>query len=259
LSLLTVSSAPIPPVFNIFLLHCSKTDIVAVQTGVYVSVIDSDLQLRFMKSANEAIFACASASVAALSAWQQHVIGNWGTAGVIPVQALPKGFGSPWAAFSWMGAPAGYGQPQTDFGSGFFQFAPAMKAWQQGATAWGGGNSWPTSSPGLFGSNPFTAFMSPDMMRTFWSMPRLPWSMYQMPWAAMLISNGVPASVANPAAQASAATLDAVEAANQQASRVFSAYRSDGGHASAQIMQFFATIIFAILASLVPLWHQLTA
>ncbi len=77
------------------------------------------------------------------------------------------------------------------------------------------------------------------MIRAYWSMPPMPWSLCQMPMTAMFISAGIPYAVAAPAARASAAALDAADAARLQAIKAldaYSAYRSDGGHASAQII-----------------------
>lgn len=78
-----------------------------------------------------------------------------------------------------------------------------------------------------------------DMARAFWTMPAMPWTLWHMPMATMFVSAGMPYAVAAPFARASAAALDAADAARLQAVEAFeaySAYRSDGGHASAQII-----------------------
>lgn len=215
-------------------------------------MLDSDLQLRFFKNLNEACFAWASASVAASMAWQQQVFDAFsGAQGGRRTYAAPAGFPA-WGPFNWMAAaPAAHSA--ADFGSAFFQFAPAMKNWP-GMQWWGMGDPWRGFGAMTAPADPFAAA---DMMKAFWAMPQMPWTMYQMPWAAVLISNGVPASVANPAVRASTATLEAAEAAKQQVSRLFSAYRSDGGHASTHIFQFLAMLIFALLASAIPLWQAI--
>jgi hypothetical protein len=80
--------------------------------------------------------------------------------------------------------------------------------------------------------------------KAFWAFPTTPWSMYQSPLMAWMITSGVPASVAAPAARATTSAMDAADAARQQAAHLmstfenFSAYRSDGGHASAQIINW---------------------
>jgi hypothetical protein len=62
------------------------------------------------------------------------------------------------------------------------------------------------------------------------------WAYMQMPLTAMLMSSGMPYSVASPSAKASTAAMDAADAARQQLDKVYSAYRSDGGHAAAQLV-----------------------
>ena len=74
----------------------------------------------------------------------------------------------------------------------------------------------------------------PAMMDAFMAWRVLPWSFYQTPLTAMMLSAGLPYTVAAPTARASTATMDAAEAAHQQIMNVFSAYRSDGGHGTAQ-------------------------
>lgn len=56
------------------------------------------------------------------------------------------------------------------------------------------------------------------------------------PLASALMAAGVPSSTAWPAAKASAAAIDAADIATRAVERAFSSYRSDGGHAVAQIV-----------------------
>ena len=49
--------------------------------------------------------------------------------------------------------------------------------------------------------------------------------------AFMMMSSGVPHSVAWPTAEANAAVMDAADAATQSIKQVFASYRTDGGHA----------------------------
>lgn len=72
--------------------------------------------------------------------------------------------------------------------------------------------------------SPWLAMMSSPRAMTAW------------PMAMMMISFGVPESVARPAADANAAALDATRIASEAIDRAFSAYRSEGGHASAQVI-----------------------
>lgn len=154
-----------------------------------------------------------------------------------PVAATPTAFGM--APF---GMGFGFPMAANPFAAWFAPFAPTMKA-----------SGLPPMMAGLSG-NPFAAaFQYPSkafdpahfsatmegMVRAYWSMPAMPWSLCQMPMTAMFISAGIPYAVAAPAARASAAALDAADAARLQAIKAldaYSTYRSDGGHASAQII-----------------------
>ncbi len=89
-----------------------------------------------------------------------------------------------------------------------------------------------------FDASHWTTTMA-DMAKIYWSMPAMPWTLYQAPMTAMFVSAGMPYAIAAPAARASAAALDAADAARLQAIQTFdaySSYRSDGGHASAQVI-----------------------
>lgn len=81
--------------------------------------------------------------------------------------------------------------------------------------------AWPASFASV---NPWLAFSPFQIPRAHW------------PMAFFLISAGVPDKVAWPAAEANAATLRAVEAAQSSARQIFSSYRSDGGHAASPVI-----------------------
>lgn len=152
-------------------------------------------------------------------------------------------------------APPTFGMPLFGMGFGFPTAANPFAAWfAQPSSAMKA-----PALPSMFAamsSNPFSAaFQYPSkafdpahfgatmegMIRAYWSMPPMPWSLCQMPMTAMFISAGIPYAVAAPAARASAAALDAADAARLQAIKAldaYSAYRSDGGHASAQIINW---------------------
>ena len=63
----------------------------------------------------------------------------------------------------------------------------------------------------------------------------------------MIMSAGMPYKVASPSAKASTAAMDAAHAAHQQMDKIYSAYRSDGGHAAAQIVMMPWTIAASFL------------
>lgn len=75
--------------------------------------------------------------------------------------------------------------------------------------------------------------------------PVMTWAMAQMPLTAMLVSSGMPYAVASPSAKAGTCAMDAAEAAREQMQNMYSAYRSDGGHAAAQ----FVTLPWTLAAS----------
>jgi hypothetical protein len=75
-----------------------------------------------------------------------------------------------------------------------------------------------------------------------------------VPMAYMMLAVGVPRDVAEPAAEANAALIEAGEAVAQSVDNTFSSYRSDGGHAVAQIMHYPGRAVVA--AMMFPLSSQ---
>lgn len=69
------------------------------------------------------------------------------------------------------------------------------------------------------------------------------------PMAYWMMSGGMPKSVAWPMARGHAAAADAAMAATEAASTVFSSYRSEGGHAAAQIVMLPLQQSGALLAN----------
>jgi hypothetical protein len=87
-------------------------------------------------------------------------------------------------------------------------------------------------------ANPYAALMNawtaaPAAMLEFWGMSRAP---VAWPMAFMMISAGLPRSVAVPAAEANAAVLDAAELAGEALQNAYARYRSDSGHASTHVV-----------------------
>lgn len=93
-----------------------------------------------------------------------------------------------------------------------------------------------------------------DTARAWQSMMVAPWTLSPAAWpsAFAMVSNGVPESVAFPAAEANVAAADAAMAVSVAVEQVFSSYRSEGGHASAQIVRLPMPDVFAAVAA-VPL------
>ncbi len=224
-------------------------------------MLDFAIQMRFFKSASDAYFEGVSTAMAAAAVWQDEALAH---AGYAEAKPAPVPF-NPFDPMSWWQPPAApkpsfFGMASAPFGTSAapwnaFQWPmPFLFPW---ATAGGFGmpsafpNMFPTSFPTAFSAsfptsfpgstspmmpNPWAAFdagaMAPMMqMMSMWS--PLSWTMWQMPITAMMMSAGMPYSVACPAARASTASLDAMDAARDQVLHVFSAYRTDGGHAAA--------------------------
>lgn len=84
------------------------------------------------------------------------------------------------------------------------------------------------------------------------SMMTAPWTLSPAAWpmAFVMMSSGVPQSVAWPAAEANAAAVDAAQAATEAVEQAFSSYRSDGGHAVAQVVMLPIKASLAAVAAL---------
>lgn len=224
---------------------------------------DADLHWRFIRSAADAMFQCAELSLAATKVWQDQAALAINPKAKSTQEAAPMPT-DPIAAWAWaFDAWRGPSKPQNNPMS-YWQlpnhdsapnaFMTFMNPWAFLLAANNPASRQAThmfSQPfGLPFSNPFlnqafgtqTLATGPDvwlaMMRAFWSQPAMSWTMYQSPMAAMMVSAGMPYAMALPAARASTSALDAAEAARQQALKVFSAYRSDGGHASTQVIEW---------------------
>lgn len=92
-------------------------------------------------------------------------------------------------------------------------------------------------------------------MTAWQSMLTNPWKLSPLSWpmAFMMMSSGLPESVAVPTASANAAAADAAIAATAAVRDAVSSYRSDGGHAVAQvIMMPDPAAAAAIAAVMVP-------
>lgn len=193
-------------------------------------MFDWNLQLRFWRSATEAMLEGATATLAAAGEFQSHLL----------AEAEPK-------AASKAPAP----QPLDAFNP--FSWT---NAWWQVAMSAAAPQPAPRAAP-IDPLNPVTWFpawvttpvgtspIAPDQWMKFTTdfwFNRAPawatapaWTIWHGPFTLMLMSTGMPHSVASPAARASAASLDAADAAREQMSLAFAAYRSDGGHAAASI------------------------
>jgi hypothetical protein len=200
-------------------------------------LFDFDLHFRFLRKATEVFFEMSQASVAAAVAWQSRLhdemtpggrqtasapafwpmwFGDW-----TPGTATPAGrFTDPFEAFRAAATnPSPFGN-FTPFGHMAAATSPSaafdpMQTWMAAASAWqdlaqhgamaacgAGLSAWPNSA-----------------MPSAWNVT--PWNIYQAPMMAMMLSYGVPYSVAAPTARASTSAMDAAEAAYTQLQLVF--------------------------------------
>ncbi len=230
-------------------------------------MFDFECQMRFWKSATDAAFGYASATMAAVSVMQDRAQDEMAGDARQPASA-PFSFDAfnPFALpFQWWNTP----QPSSPFlpfmgpfmggavpgfASMFSPFAPQpsniAQAWNPFAVS-------PAFSPPAAFFDPFGLVNNPllsnpwisqwqsqwpvqwpsqwaEMMRSYgWAWPQPSWTMWQHPMTAALMSAGMPYSVASPTARANASAMDAADAARDGFNKAFSSYHSDGGHAAA--------------------------
>ena len=123
---------------------------------------------------------------------------------------------------------------------------PVAPYWgQQQLNFWGGDQRSSSPSWSLWGwpqqTWPQPSMPNPMNLWTAWASltpGANPWRTATSVWpmVVVMMAYGVPREVAIPAAEANAAVMDAKDIATKSAERVFSSYRSEGGHASAQII-----------------------
>ena len=221
-------------------------------------MFDFDLQLRFWRSVTDVMVHGAQAALAATTALQEQMLASEQPVAspvfAMPALPLPISAMPIFAMFDpalWMGGAASPSNTNpfasSSFASNPFAANPFMNVspWIEifcrqsaemmpvTATAWG---SFPQPNPAA-------------MMAPIWGWAASPWAVMQNPLTAMMMQAGFPYAVALPSAKASTAAMDAADAARQQIDNVFSAYRSDGGHAAAQ----FAAMPWSFAASLMTL------
>lgn len=205
-------------------------------------MFDFDLTLRFWRSATEAFFESGSATLAAASTLHERFVPPPAKPEPPPFDALnPMSWATTWCQVAF---------PAT---------APAKRASETRPQNIFDPNVWLSAwMPGIRPAVPCTPDQWMKLYTDFWFAnslkwpPASPWTMWQTPLTMMMMSAGMPYAVASPAARASTATMDAADAAREQFARVFSAYRSDGGHAAAAVAQWPA---LAAPANLRPWLH----
>ncbi len=168
-------------------------------------MLDPKLQARFTRSCTDAAFGYTAATIAAYEAFTDQVLNFWADAlGPVQSDETPE-------TNAWTDTPlVRQDTPPTPFAP----FAWMMDSrWQPSTTGYAYGNAFASPFAAWFGMFPFAA--SPAV-----------W-----PMAFMLISAGVPRSVAWPTAEANVAVMDAADAAAVSVKQVFTSFQTAGGHA----------------------------
>ncbi len=212
-------------------------------------MFDFELQMRFMRSAFDAWTGYATAGAATWDVWQRDAQKKF--AGT-PQPQLPLFDSNALNPFMWWANVLSNAQPMkspaADFGAGFFQFAPQFSQpfAQPAASLFANpfanqfANPLAPMGQGNFGfpnfasppwNNPWNNAWTEMMQSWFWAWPQSSWALFQNPMTAMLMSTGMPYSVAEPTARANAASMAAADAARQSFNNMYSSFQSGGGHA----------------------------
>lgn len=205
-------------------------------------MFDPTLQMRFWRNVSDAMSHSTEAAFATANIWQQQMLDAAAvkskpqtavTAGPFvfwpfqlpqpAVAALPAGG---WPFFWWLEqmpkSRSAYPSAAT------FASFNAMAPWGPWAEFYR--QSFELASP----NGPLAQWTK--TFAPFFPWPMMTWAMTQTPLTAMLMSSGVPYSVASPSAKAGTYAMDAAEAAREQMQQVYAAYRTDGGHTAQLVM-----------------------
>mgnify|MGYP001355741715 CR=1 FL=1 len=181
-------------------------------------MLDVDDQSRYVQSCSEAAFGYFAAANSAWMEAARRPLEMWSSAlAACAPKPEPKSWyrhpdergGAQSAVPPWISAWSGQNSPFAWFGAPGATMPAAM--------------AWPFGWPAQF-IQPWLEMVSSPRAATAW------------PMAFMMMSFGIPMSVARPAAEANAAAMDATRIATAAVERAFAVYRSDGGHASTHVV-----------------------
>ena len=201
-------------------------------------MFDVSLQTRFAKSCADAMFGYSNATLASFSAVMGQTLDFWAEASRSAAGVTPMRTQATFPAF-----PAYIQPPFNPFNAWLQPASPRPVA----NTAWPFAAFWnpaiwtaPTPAMSVWNTNPWLAAPAPAAsifapFEAFWGMS--PWRSAPVVWpmAAAMMSFGIPRAVAMPTAEANVAAFEAADAAATAMKNAFSSYRSEGGHASAQV------------------------
>lgn len=182
-------------------------------------MLDATQQTKFARQCGDAAFGYARTSMAAYGALLDQSMSFW-TAAAGAAAGKPEKPAQPAAAFPFMMWPM-FPAAQPARPEPVASANPFLAMWDP--AQWTGlGNAASAKS-----FNPWTMWF--DMVAS-------PRAVTANPMAVWMMSFGVPQSVARPAAEAHAAALDAADTATASINSTFASYRSNGGHAAAQVI-----------------------
>ena len=203
------------------------------------SMLDRDLQQRFASRCTDAALGYSAASTAAYAAFADQVLNFWSSV------LQPSASKPPPGPLSWNWpvplAPPAPAAPQFNPFNPFDWMVPAAPPPKPAAPALPT-NPWEAMSAFAEAMSGALSAMSATPVRPLapaanpmaaW-LTTLPFASAPASWpmAFMMISSGVPHTIAWPTAEANAAVLEAADAATQSIKQVFASYHSEGGHAS---------------------------
>lgn len=208
-------------------------------------MFDAALQLRFWRNLSEAMTHGTEAMFAAATVWQKEVL----TAAQEPERAQAAQQ-QPMAMLFWPMSYAGSPLMQRQVSSTpLAYFAPWAVAPDSNAFSlfaqWANFYSEAVKTMGPNG--PYAQLTKTFAPYLPW--PDLTWTYMQAPLTAMLMSSGLPYTVAAPSARASTCAMDAADAAREQMEKVYAAYRTDGGHAAAQLVMLPWTLAASFMTT----------
>lgn len=209
-------------------------------------MFDAALQMRFWRNFSDAMTHGTEAAFAAAAIWQKEMLAATqepsrasaiSKPAVVPLPFWPMSFAgttssrraassspmacfAPWAAMSDTNAASVLAQWATFYGEAMTALGP---------------------------NGPYA-----QMAKTFapyFPWPVMTWAYMQTPLTAMFMSSGMPYTVAAPSAKASTCAMDAADAARAQMEKVYAAYRTDGGHAAAQLVMLPWTLASSFMTA----------
>lgn len=208
-------------------------------------MFDADLQLRFWRNLSEAMTHGTEAAFAAATVWQKEMLATVKDPSRAPSTSksqLPMPF---WPMPYSAGAPS----QSVASGSSLACFVPWAAVSDKNAAAlfaqWA--NFYSEAMTAMGPNGPYAQWTKTFAPYLPW--PVMTWAYMQTPLTAMLMSSGMPYTVAAPSAKASTCAMDAADAAREQMEKVYAAYRTDGGHAAAQLVMLPWTLAASFMTA----------